>query len=975
VKLRLIGDAPFFSALSQEEQERVSELMHLEHHRNGEKLFRKGDDSPTLYLVKAGWVRLTTNGGTALANQGPGSLVGETDLFLDQPRSFGATAATDLELWALSREDLVRLIADNPQTGIRLSLAFGQRLALFDHYLVEQRLKPLSFFSGIDSEALMAVAGRLLPVEREQGAFVVESGQPPEALFIVEAGQLHLHSTEEGGDFSEIGPGESFGEMAVLTGKPHARSVQAADDAVLWILPAAEFEALTDEFPQIRLALSKSIRERLLPQDQTRAVGRLAEMPLFEALGEDVLWAIAERLLLQHVPAGEMIFAEGQRGDALYVVDSGQIEIFSDGPHGRTILARLGEDEFFGEMALLTGKPRSTGARASAHSNLWALYRTDFDDLVNRYPSVSMAMSKVLSKRLTQMDRRFTETHLRGLKLLGNLTPSQLEDVSRRLRAGRYRQGETIIREGDPGDEMYFIESGRVRVVRRRGDENALLDELEAGDLFGEMALLTGEPRSATITALTDLNVWMIGQSDFNDLVTAYPNLALALSRLLSERLRNTDARFLEQPATGSVPAPTARAPQSKRPSTGSTVANAATIAAPVPRPRPVPRPVPRRTAAPSRTAAPRRPAPARRRAPRRRSSPPRRSSPGLVGELGGAVGGLVTWFGNLSPGAKVRLILFTMALVWLLCIATPYLVISTLAADNVTNLEGAIAFVQTATPLPTDAPPTADLPQAIDPPEPAAAMLAAPAEPEVMTQEIQAEEPAAGVAEAPVVESVGAGIEEAAPVEPAGQVPDQAAVEAATPTPWIIVVTNTPAPPTETPIPTDTPVPPTATPRPRVQTSAADVRPQPTPTAAERPQPARSIDPRLASLGVSVQPVGVAVGQSYWRLVEARWANEDEAGGDHTIYINVIDAGGARIVGQPIEIRWEAGNLTVVTEDKPPNEYTANFPMYNTLGSYSVSLPGLPSDVVVGMGLGTAAQPDFTVHTNFFLTFQRVTR
>jgi hypothetical protein len=253
--------------------------------------------------------------------------------------------------------------------------------------------------------------------------------------------------------------------------------------------------------------------------------------------------------------------------------------------------------------------------------------------------------------------------------------------------------------------------------------------------------------------------------------------------------------------------------------------------------------------------------------------------------------------------------------------------------------------------------------------------MLAAPAEPEVMTQEIQAEEPAAGVAEAPVVESVGAGIEEAAPVEPAGQVPDQAAVEAATPTPWIIVVTNTPAPPTETPIPTDTPVPPTATPRPRVQTSAADVRPQPTPTAAERPQPARSIDPRLASLGVSVQPVGVAVGQSYWRLVEARWANEDEAGGDHTIYINVIDAGGARIVGQPIEIRWEAGNLTVVTEDKPPNEYTANFPMYNTLGSYSVSLPGLPSDVVVGMGLGTAAQPDFTVHTNFFLTFQRVTR
>ncbi|MEJ2210365.1 MAG: cyclic nucleotide-binding domain-containing protein [Anaerolineae bacterium] len=613
MKLRLIGDAPFFSALSPEELERVSEQMHLEHHRKGETLFRQGDDSPTLYLVKAGWVRLTTNGGTVLANQGPGSLVGETDLFLDRPRSFGAVAATDLELWALSREDLVQLIADNPQTGIRLSLAFGQRLALFDHYLVEQRLKSLSFFVGLDGEALTAIAGRLLPTEKEQGEFVVESGQPPEALFIVEEGHLHLHSTEEGGDFSEIGAGESFGEMAVLTGKPHARSVQAADDAVLWALPAAEFEALADEYPQIRLALSKSIRERLLPQDQSRAVERLAEMPLFEALGEDVLWAIAGRLLLQHVPAGEMIFAEGQRGDALYVVDTGQIEIFGDGPHGRTILARLGEDEFFGEMALLTGKPRSTGARATAHSNLWALYRTDFDDLVNRYPSVSMAMSKVLSERLTKMDRRFTETHLRGLRLLGNLTPGQLEDVSRRLKAGRYRQGEVIVREGAPGDEMYFIESGRVRVVRRRGNENVLLDELEAGDLFGEMALLTGEPRSATITALTDINVWVISQSDFDDLVTAYPNLALALSRLLSERLRNTDTRFLERPSTGSRPAPAARAPQARGAGRQAAVASAATLAAPAP----IPRPAPGRRPAPRRSAAARRPAPARR--PRRR--------------------------------------------------------------------------------------------------------------------------------------------------------------------------------------------------------------------------------------------------------------------------------------------------------------------------------------------------------------------
>jgi len=73
--------------------------------------------------------------------------------------------------------------------------------------------------------------------------------------------------------------------------------------------------------------------------------------------------------------------------------------------------------------------------------------------------------------------------------------------------------------------------------------------------------------------------------------------------------------------------------------------------------------------------------------------------------------------------------------------------------------------------------------------------------------------------------------------------------------------------------------------------------------------------------------------------------------------------------------IHWQSGSLTVFTEEKPPHEYPANFPMYNCLGSYTVSIPGPPSDTIRGLGLGTAEQPAFTVHTNFFLTFQRVTR
>ena len=908
MKLDYVGNAPFFSALTEEEREGVSQRMHLEHRRGGETLFGPGDDSTALYLIKSGLVRLVADGGVALASVGPGSLVGETDLFLENPRSLGAVVASDAELWVLTREDLADLIADLPQVGLKLAVAFGSRLALFDRYLCEQRLKPLPFLSALDEPSLMAFACRLVPVDKPEGEVIIEAGQPTEGLFIVESGQVRLPSSEEGGDFSELGPGETFGEMALLTGKPHARSAQAATDVVLWALPVADFEALADECPDIRMALSDAFREPLSPQDLGLAMERMSSMRLFAGLSEEVLWSVAQRLLLQHVPAGESVYVEGSPGDALYLVDDGRVEIM---PDRRTV----GEGEFFGEMALLTGKPRSKIATASQHANLWVLYRSDFDDLVNRYPAISVALSRELGERLAEMDRRYTENHLRGLKLLAGLSSTQLEDIGRRLKPARFRQGEIIIREGDPGEEMFFIESGRVQVIRGYGAEAYVLAELGAGDLFGEMALLSGNARSATVVALSDLDLWTMAQGDFDDLVTMYPNLALALSRLLSERLRNTDTRFSHQAAPAVALPQSVVQPAASTPEVAAITDATAAVAVPEPKPRRAPKPKPRRAPKPKPSARPSRAKPSR----------------DLASELGDSFGGVANWFGSLSRGAKVRLVVVSMLLAWLLFIVVPAALISTLAAEEVTNLQGAIAFVQTITPVPSETPLPTETP--IPPTETPIPPTETPVPP----------------TETPVP-----------PTE--------------TPTP--VPPTETPIPPTETPLPpTPTPIPPTATPVPAQVESAPKEWAAAAAVPQAKPQPARDLDPRLGPLNVVISPADVPSGQSYWRLVKAYWQDKEESGNDHTIYVEVLDENGSRIVGQPVEIRWQDGSLPVITEDKPPYEYPANFPMYGTLGSYAVSVGGLPSDTIHGLGMGTIEQPAFTIHTNFLLTFQRVKR
>ena len=220
----------------------------------------------------------------------------------------------------------------------------------------------------------------------------------------------------------------------------------------------------------------------------------------------------------------------------------------------------------------------------------------------------------------------------------------------------------------------------------------------------------------------------------------------------------------------------------------------------------------------------------------------------------------------------------------------------------------------------------------------------------------------------------------------------DALAAVVPSPTPWprgtlrptfTATPTNTPTPsatptntptftPTFTPTPTDTPTP-TATPTRRVQRRAATATPVP-PTP--RPtQPPRSLDPRLAQLRVRIEPASARPGQLYYRLVEARWTDEHESAGKHSIYVEVLDFYGNQAVGQPVTIHWTDGNETLLVEEASLPDWGVNFPMYNTLGSYAVSVGGAPSERVVGLGLGTAETPNFTIHTSFYLTFRLAVR
>ena len=100
------------------------------------------------------------------------------------------------------------------------------------------------------------------------------------------------------------------------------------------------------------------------------------------------------------------------------------------------------------------------------------------------------------------------------------------------------KPGETLFKKGDSGSSMYVVLSGELRV----GDGNKVFEQLAAGGLVGEMALIDHAPRAATVTALTDCALAPIDEKRFLFLTQQTPSFALNVMRVLSQRLRRMDA-------------------------------------------------------------------------------------------------------------------------------------------------------------------------------------------------------------------------------------------------------------------------------------------------------------------------------------------------------------------------------------------------------------------------------------------------
>ena len=132
-----------------------------------------------------------------------------------------------------------------------------------------------------------------------------------------------------------------------------------------------------------------------------------------------------------------------------------------------------------------------------------------------------------------------------GVTIFSGLSREDVAKILGKLEERSFAAGETIIRQGDQGDAFYLIQTGAVQVVVDGGAGNSeIIAILGPRDWVGEMALFSGEPRSATIVAVKDSTLWRLSRQEWDDLIEKHPSLLLQCCATLSKRLNFVDRQY-----------------------------------------------------------------------------------------------------------------------------------------------------------------------------------------------------------------------------------------------------------------------------------------------------------------------------------------------------------------------------------------------------------------------------------------------
>jgi CRP-like cAMP-binding protein/Fe-S-cluster-containing hydrogenase component 2 len=252
-------------------------------------------------------------------------------------------------------------------------------------------LAQLDCLTGVPSRDLLRLAHLCTLRAFAPGTALLSERVPNESLYLLLRGTVSLTLHDRAGHEVLVGVlnrGDCFGEGPLFGDLFRGATVQSETICYLLQLPLADVRAAMVESPELSAALRKIYRRRLVEST-------LGRVPLFSRLSPFVRTELAGLLQPHHYDRSELIICEGEPGDALYIIESGQVVVEHDGQ----FIAHLDEGDFFGEMSLLAEKPHNADIRAVTPAEVLALPVEDFMRLLRDQPALAGQLDHLVERR------------------------------------------------------------------------------------------------------------------------------------------------------------------------------------------------------------------------------------------------------------------------------------------------------------------------------------------------------------------------------------------------------------------------------------------------------------------------------------------------------------------------------------------------------------------------------------------------
>ncbi len=276
-----------------------------------------------------------------------------------------------------------------------------------------------------------------------------------------------------------------------------------------------------------------------MQKDLGQLIPQIRRSDLLNKLSGSTLQKLSSQIQILELNDGETLFCQGDDADGIYLVVSGQLIVSSsDNGDLEDLVGVVGLNESVGEITAIVGGKRTAGVCALCKTKLLKIDKTGIELLASEAPDAFRYILKIARNRLRNDQlRSFLPRHF------GKLEQSEIEYIKNHIEWIHLKRGDILCRQGEPGDCLYFVISGKLKVFK---DENQCgLDEIGRGEILGELAILTSGCRSASVIAKRDSDIAKIPAKVFNKLAQNNPQVLLSIGRTLAQKKIKTETKHL----------------------------------------------------------------------------------------------------------------------------------------------------------------------------------------------------------------------------------------------------------------------------------------------------------------------------------------------------------------------------------------------------------------------------------------------